>query len=271
MNRANPVVVAAWRGLMRSGPAHQEFLGTLLLQCVVLAIAWPKSSLYFTLLGQDGPNTLLAALLAAATALSYAAMRHGAEESLLPDQPSLLEWAVLPRTSTRQLVAGHLQAQCLVATYRLALSAPLLTLALIITPGALGNFAVAVLNILLLAVAFGIAAAALYVQFGTRGTLVYLGLRIGFLALVLLPALLWGDASIVVQTYLMFVAPEPGTALEPTLGGWFEQTGLSQHTGPVNAGGIHLLLWHSLLLIVSAIWLSRALGGFRGAMTEQGE
>lgn len=243
----------------------------LVLQGVVLAIAWPKSSLYFTLLGQDGPNTLLAGLLAAAAALCYAALRHGAEESLLDGQPSMLEWAALPTSRPANLTLGHLQAQMLVVAYRLLLCTPLLALALIITPGGLGNLVVAVTNIGLLATTCGVAGAALYVQFGTRGTLVYLGLRLGFAVLVVLPAVALPDASIVVQTYAMYVPHSPGATPEPTLGGWFEHSGLTRHTGPVNAGGIWLVLWHSLALTLSAAWLRSALGRVRNVETERGE
>src|SRR5262245_55601893 len=94
MMRVNPLVTEVLVELPRQRPAHPDALGLVLLQALVVFLWWPKDGLAQVLESQHGPHTLTAAVMTLGATTAYFALRAGAEESLLPGQHGLRDWAL---------------------------------------------------------------------------------------------------------------------------------------------------------------------------------
>lgn len=210
----NPIAHAAWCGLNAPGTAHRDYLALLAIQALVLLIWWPKSSLYYTLAAGSTPSTLFAVMLCLTLTLGYSTMRLGAEETLLPQQPSLLEWNAVRELSTTQIVLGLLQAHLLVVVFRLLLSAPLVAMSLSITPGSIGALVLIFANLILFCLSLSIVSAVVYLHIGVYATICYLGQRTVLALLIVLPALALPAASIVVQSYTHINAHSSVSSIE---------------------------------------------------------
>lgn len=123
--RANPLVTEVLTGLNRPGKAHFYYLGMLLLQAIVVFLWWPKDGIAQALQSQHGPRTLLALVMAVGVTTAYFALRAGAEETALPGQRGLRQWARsdLPAGS---ILSGYVAGQFLHSLQLLVLSSPLL-------------------------------------------------------------------------------------------------------------------------------------------------
>ncbi len=131
MMRGNPLITEVLTGLTRAGKAQLDYLGLLLIQAVILLLWWPKSGVAQMLERQQSPRTLTAMVMAVGLTTAYFSLRAGAEEIMLPGQRALRDWARSLRPM--RILNGYVLGQLLHSLYLLALSAPLLLIAFMIS------------------------------------------------------------------------------------------------------------------------------------------
>ena len=175
----NPLLTEALKGLgfAEVGQIHLDYLNYVLIQAAVLFLWWPKSSLSRQLETQDGPDTLLAMLIALGITMTYYSLRVGAEEILLPGQHSLREWVLATPLKLGRILRGYLAGHVLLMLHALLLSAPLLLMAYTTATGAGSALLWSLLIIMLLATFYRLLGALMYLLIGHREALIYVGLR----------------------------------------------------------------------------------------------
>lgn len=213
--RINPVLVGVTRGVLRPGATQFAYLNCLLLQAAALFIWWPKNELGQSLASEQGPQPLLAVLVALGLSLAYYSLRAGAEEFLLEGQQSLHEWtagtALAPGRVLRGAVCGH----WLQVLYALLLSAPLIGLAFTVGSGTWTAVSLSVAAIFVQTTFYWLAGVLVYLGIGQHGQATFFTLRVlllgGYvvglatapsLSHLMISAELLGNDSLAVETYL---------------------------------------------------------------------
>ena len=133
--RANPLVAEVLAGLTRQGKAQLAYLALLVGQAVVLFVWWPKGGMGPVLASEHGPDTLIALVIAVGATTAYHALRAGAEEFLLPGQHGLRDWALATPLRLGRILRGYVLGQLVHSVHLLALSAPLLLVAFVVSGG----------------------------------------------------------------------------------------------------------------------------------------
>ena len=120
--RSNPLVAEVLTGLTRRGKAQLDYLWLMALQAAVLFVWWPKGSVAELLQSQHGPHTLEAVAMAVGVSIAYFALRAGAEESMLPGQHGLRDWALATPLGLARILRGYVLGQLIHSLHLLALS-----------------------------------------------------------------------------------------------------------------------------------------------------
>lgn len=219
MRRLDPLLAEALRGLAGRGEAQLAWLGYLALQALVLFAWWPKGGLVESLEREAGPATLTATAMALGAALAYYSLRAGAEEILLPGQHPLREWVVATPLSPARILAGYLAGHLVQIGHALALSAPLLLVALSVSGGASTALAWSLTTAVFQATFYRLVGAISYMTIGHHGAASFVVLRAALLlGYVVAGALLPVTSHVVVTARLLGSAPvsqAPGEALPP--------------------------------------------------------
>lgn len=187
-------------GLAGRGRAQLDYLLYLFLQAVVVFVWWPKSSLREMLAEGDGPDTLLAAVLAAGFATAWFSARAGAQEVLLPEQRGLREWTAHTPIAPVRLLAADLTGQVLLSVHLLALSSPLLLMAFATSGGEPGALMWCLTAIVFQATFYRLAAASVYLFIGHHGATTTVLVRAVVIATYLLTGVFAPAASHLVLT-----------------------------------------------------------------------
>lgn len=196
-------------GLLGHGRAQLDCLMYLFMQAVVVFVWWPKNSLREVLAAGNGPDTLLAAVLAAGFASAWFSARAGAQELLAPRQRGLHEWATRTPVAPARLLGADLAAQVLHTLHLLALSAPLLLMAFAVSAGDPGALAWCVCAIAVQALFYRFAAAGVYLFIGQHRALTTVLVRAIVIAGYLLTAMFVPTASHLVLCWrLLDLAPQ---------------------------------------------------------------
>ncbi len=135
MMRSNPLVAEVLTGLTRHGKAQLDYLWLMVLQAVVLFVWWPKGDVAELLQSQHGPHTLEAVAIAVGATMAYFAVRAGAEESMLPGQHGVRDWALATPLGLGRILRGYVAGQIVHSLHLLALSSPLLLMAFTVAGG----------------------------------------------------------------------------------------------------------------------------------------
>ena len=144
-----------------------------MIQAAVLLIWWPKSALAEVLETGNGPDTLLAVVIAVGATVAYYSIRAGGEEILLPGQHSLREWALETPVRLARVLSGYVIAHLLQTLHALLLSTPLLLIAFSIAGGEWRSLEWALVAILVQATFYRFTAAIVYLTLGHRENAAY--------------------------------------------------------------------------------------------------
>lgn len=193
--RVNPILIERARGLIASGTPHAAVIGALALPAVALLLWWPKSDLIDVLQSADAPDTLLAVLIALGASTAWHALRAGAEETLLPEQHGLREWAIATDVPLGRIVLGSILGHLLELVQLLLFAAPLVLMAFAVSGGEWPALAACVLAIVLQAVFYRLLAALVYLRIGQHATATFICVRALLPAGYLAAALLLPSAS----------------------------------------------------------------------------
>jgi hypothetical protein len=250
----SPLAVQGWNELQQSGRMHRDCLALLAIQAFVLLLWWPKSSLYFTLVGQHSPNTVMASSIALGISVSYLGIRLGAEELRAGNQHTLLEWVVLTDIPLQQALSGYFVSACLHVAYWILLCAPLMVVALSISPSSWSAAGTNLLGVTLLGLTHIFLGGLIYLLIGHHATLAYLVVRGLFLTMIIGTALVSPAASYLLLTFRQFSdTPQPDALglVQPTL---------ASSDGSVSMFlGIYLLLVAGLLVTIGRMLQRRRL------------
>ena len=181
MKRINPLLVETWNGLGRAGRVQLDYLNYLLVQALVLLLAWPKTTVSGWLAAETGPVTLLAVVVAVGVSVAYYSLRAGAEEVLLPGQYSLLEWRLATSLKPGRILRGYLAGHLLQTAHVIALSLPLLVLGFVVSGSDWSGFAWSVTAVLFLASFYRLLGAVMALIIRQRGQLLFFALRAALL------------------------------------------------------------------------------------------
>jgi hypothetical protein len=196
-------------GLLGHRRAQLDYLMYLFMQAVVVFVWWPKNSLREVLTAGNGPDTLLAAVLAAGFASAWFSARAGAQELLAPRQRGLHEWAAHTAVAPARLLGADLAAQLLHTLHLLALSAPLLLMAFAVSGGDPGALAWCVSAIVFQAFFYRLAAACVFLFIGQHHAMTIVLARAIVIAGYLLTAVFVPAASHLVLAWrLLDQAPQ---------------------------------------------------------------
>ena len=201
MSQSNPLVAEVRRGLAGSGPAHLAYLNYLAIQAVVLFLFWPKSELSQVLETGDGPNSLLAVVIALGVSVAYYNIRAGAEEILLPGQHSLREWAVATPLKLTRILRGYLCGHLVQTLHVIVLSSPLLFTAFSVAGSEWSGLAWSVTAVLFQATFYRLLGAVVYMTIGHHDATTFFSLRAVLLAGYAVPAALLPVTSHLVISY----------------------------------------------------------------------
>lgn len=208
MRRSNPLVAEVRRGLAGSGLAHRAYLDYLVIQAVVLFLFWPKSELSHVIEKGDGPDSLLAVVIAVGISVAYYNIRAGAEEILLPGQHSLREWTVATPLKLTRILRGYLCGHILQTLHVIALSSPLLLTAFSVAGGEWSGLAWSLTAVLFQATFYRLAGAVVYMTIGHHDTTTFVSLRAVLLAgYAVAAALLPAASHLVVSSHLLNGGP----------------------------------------------------------------
>lgn len=177
MNRVDPPAREVAVGLTGAGPSQRAYLSYLALQALAVFLTWPTGGVHGALQRGGGPDTLLVALVACGLATAYHAIRTGADELVLPGQHSLRDWLHATPLAPWRILRGYLLGRALQTLHAIALSAPLLLAALAVSGGEWPALGWALAMIALQAIAYGLAAAAIYLAIGHRAGPTFLAVR----------------------------------------------------------------------------------------------
>jgi len=204
MRQSNPLVAEVRRGLAGSGPAHLAYLNYLAIQAVVLFLFWPKSELSRVLESGDGPDSLLAVVIAVGVSVAYYNIRAGAEEILLPGQHSLREWALATPLKLTRILQGYLCGHLLQTLHVMVLSSPLLFIAFSVAGSEWSGLAWSLTAVLFQATFYRLAGAVVYMTIGHHDATTFVALRAVLLAgYALAAALLPAASHLVVSSHLL--------------------------------------------------------------------
>lgn len=204
MGQSNPLVAEVRRGLAGSGPAHRAYLDYLVIQAVVLFLFWPKSELSHVIETGDGPDSLLAVVIAVGVSVAYYNIRAGAEEILLPGQHSLREWTVATPLKLTRILRGYLCGHLLQTLHVIALSSPLLLTAFSVAGGEWSGLAWSLTAVLFQATFYRLAGAVVYMTIGHHDTTTFASLRAVLLAgYAVTAALLPAASHLIVSSHLL--------------------------------------------------------------------
>ncbi len=182
MARTDPIAHEVAIGLAGAGPSQRAYLGYLVVQALAVIAWWPKGGVFGALQSGDGPDTLLAVLVACGITTAYHAVRSGAEELLLPLQHTLREWLDATPLSPWRIARGYLVGHLLQTLHAVALSSPLLLAALPVSGGEWPALGWAVLIIVVQSTCYRLGAALVYLAIGHRGELCFWAVRAGLVA-----------------------------------------------------------------------------------------
>jgi len=177
VTRTDPLLAETVRGLGGCGRAQSDYLLYLALQAMAVFVWWPKSTLREMLAAGDGPNTLLAAVIAAGIGVAWFAARAGAEEVLLPDQHGLRDWAAETPRALGRILVGYLAGHLLHTVHLLSLSAPLLLTAFSVSGGEWDALGWCLTAILFQATFCRLAAASIHLSIGHYPAMSILSVR----------------------------------------------------------------------------------------------
>lgn len=191
MLRANPVFTGIWRGLFAPGigEAQRTYFACLLIQAAALALWWPKSSLIEALVREQGPEPLLATMVALGLTTAYYSLRAGAEEFLLAGQQSLREWTLSTPLSIGRIVGGSLLGHAVQTMLLLLFSLPLLAIAYSHGGSAWTPVGQILATVVVQAMLFYLIGATLYLRIGHHGRITYLVIRLVLAGTYVLTAL----------------------------------------------------------------------------------
>lgn len=244
MRAPNPVLLEGWRGLVGSAEATRAHFGYLLLQGAALLLWWPWNEMARVLESGAQPKTLLAVSIALAACAALDGVRAGAEELLLPGQHPLREWVVDTSLSLVRIVSGWLALQLLQLAYLLALSAPLLVMALPVSAASWASLGWVLATIVVVGIEFRLCGALVYLLVGHRSQATFVGLRV---------------LVVTVFVTLPFVLPaasQPVLAHALLVGGDVSELAVAG----VPAFGVHLAVHGSAVVVMLAAlcgWLAR--------------
>ena len=243
MDRSNPLLAEVLRGLCEPGPAHLAYLNYLTVQAVVLFIWWPKSAVFRVLEAEDGPDTLLAVVVALGLTAAYYNLRAGAEEILLPGQHPLQAWVLATPLTLGRILRGYLLGHLAQNLQLIALSSPLLLAAFSVSGGEWPALGWCLLAVLVQATFYRLAAALAYTTIGHHEALTFFSLRAFLLAgYTVAAALLPATSHLVVSSRLLGAAPSM-----PAAG-----AGLASHLLFLLAyGGVSVILVIALYVLLS--------------------
>jgi hypothetical protein len=179
MLQANPVFTGIRRGLLvpEAGTAQRTYFACLVLQAAALAIWWPKSSLADVLAAEQGPQPLLAVIVALGLTTAYYSIRAGAEEFLLPGQQSLHEWVSGTPLSIGRILRGSVLGHLAHTLYLLMFSLPLICVAFTVGGGEWATLVLSLCTVVVQAMFFWLAGAAVYLRVGHRGDAAFFAIR----------------------------------------------------------------------------------------------
>lgn len=179
MSPVNPVLTGIWRGLLvpDAGAAHRAYFGCLVLQAAALVIWWPKSSLTDALATEQGPQPLLAVIVALGLTTAYYSMRAGAEEFLLPGQQSLREWVISTPLTIGRILRGSVLGQLLHTFWLLTFSLPLICVAFAVSGGEWEALALSLGTVVAQAMVFWLLGAVIYLRMGQHGDATFFTIR----------------------------------------------------------------------------------------------
>jgi hypothetical protein len=186
MMRANPLVTEVLGGITRPGKAQLDWLGLLVAQAAVLFLWWPKNGVALTLESQHGPHTLSAIVIAVGVALAYYALRAGAEETMLPGQHGLRDWALATPLAPGRVLRGYLAGQVIQSVHLVALSSPLIFMAFTVSGGEWPALAWCLAAALLQALFYRLCGAITHLTIGQHRSESYFAVR-AFLLIVYVP------------------------------------------------------------------------------------
>ena len=213
---ASEVLAESLRGIATPGRAHRDLVNYLVIQAVVLFLWWPKDTLLEVLGSGDAPDTLLATVLAAGFMSAWYGVRAGAEELLLPGQRGLRAWRAGGSPSVARLLAGRTAGHAVESAHALALASPLVLTAFAVSGGEWPALAWCAAAILLQAVCFRLAAAAIALALGEHATMILIATRALVLLAYALTAVALPAASLVVLgADLLRVDAPPGAGADP--------------------------------------------------------
>lgn len=216
MNRCNPLVVEALRGLCESGPAHLAYLNYLAIQAVVLFIWWPKNAVFRVLETEDGPDTLLAVVIALGVTVAYYNIRAGAEEILLTGQHPLREWVLATPLTLSRILRGYLLGHLLQNVQLIALSSPLLLAAFWVAAGEWAALGWSLVAVLMQATFYRLAAAVVYTTIGQHEAVTLFSIRAILVAGYAVAAALLPSASHLIVSFRLLNA-SPVRPLDPVI------------------------------------------------------
>lgn len=212
MRGRNALVGEVLHGLAGTGAAHLAYLNCLILQAVVVVLWWPKGPLSHALLDQDGPDTLLAMVIALGATLAYYSVRAGAEEILLAEQNPLREWVIATPLALTRILGGYFCGLLLHTLYAIGLSFPLLLTAYSVGGGEWRSVGWCLATVLIQSIFYWLVGAVVYTAVGhyDRATFfsVRLVLLVGYAAT---PTLFSAASHPFVSSYLLTSYP-PMTA-----------------------------------------------------------
>ncbi|MCB1738933.1 MAG: hypothetical protein KDK91_01070 [Gammaproteobacteria bacterium] len=177
MIRCNPILTESLSALAVDSPGWPARLRQLTLQALVLVLFWPKHGLMQLVARGEEPRTLLALVITLGLGLCYLAIRDGTEELLGERQVSLREWALATPLSVPRIVSGYVQAQLLQSLHAVALCAPLLVVAHVVSASYWSAVVWCLLAAMLQALLYRLLAASLHLGLGHRAELVFYSSR----------------------------------------------------------------------------------------------
>lgn len=181
MKRINPLLVDTWNGLGRAGRIQLDYLNYLLIQALVLLLAWPKTTVSGWLAAETGPVTLLAVVVAVGISVAYYSLRAGAEEVLLRGQHSLLEWRLATSLKPGGILCGYLAGHLLQTVHVVALSLPLLMLGFAVSGSDWAGFGWSVIAVLFQASFYRLLGAIMALALRQREQLLFFAVRAALL------------------------------------------------------------------------------------------
>ncbi len=144
----------------------------------MLFLWWPKSTVVQRLESEDGPDTLLAVVIALGVSVAYYNIRAGAEEILLPGQHSLREWAIATPLKLGRILSGYLCGHVLQTLHAIVLSSPLLLMGYSVAGGEWSGLVWSLTAVLFQATFYRLVGAVMYMTIGHYDTIMFIAPRV---------------------------------------------------------------------------------------------